>query len=70
MHKRIIIFLLSFVYFAYCNNGSYPVYYNHKVKQTKQKERGNNYEKDCNRVYVRTDCYYGTADLCSMFSGK
>ena len=34
MHKRIIIFLLSFVYFAYCNNGSYTVYYNHKVKQT------------------------------------
>ena len=70
MHKRIIIFLLSFVYFAYGNNGSYPVYYNHKVKQTKQKERGNNYEKDCNCFPVRTYCYYGTADLCSMFSGN
>ena len=45
MYKRIIIFLFSFVYFAYCNNGSYPVYYNHKVKQTKQKERGNNMSK-------------------------
>lgn len=45
MHKRIIIFLLSFVYFAYCNNGSYPVYYNHKEKKqtNEQKERGNNY---------------------------
>ena len=36
MHKRIIIFLLSFVYFAYCNNGSYPVYYNHKVTTMKK----------------------------------
>ena len=38
MHKRITIFLLSFVYFAYCNNGSYTVYYNHKVKQTNKKK--------------------------------
>lgn len=53
MHKRITVFLLSFVYFAYCNIGSYPVYYNHKVKQNnEQKERGNNYE-NYNYVSVR-----------------
>ena len=38
MHKRITIFLLSFVYFDYCNNGSYTVYYTHKVKQMNKKK--------------------------------